>query len=66
MLKAEIGAAVWEPTFSEATKGLGNPDGSYLKNPVHIGDHLDILKAKNHTPASLDRLCAEIITFAGA
>ncbi len=64
LLKTEIGATVWDQTFGEATKGLGNPEGSYLKNPVHIGDHIDILKSKGHTPASLDRLCAKIIRFA--
>lgn len=64
LLKTEMGATVWDQTFGEATKGLGNPEGSYLKNPVHIGDHIDMLKAKGHTPASLDRLCAEIIRFA--
>jgi len=62
--EAEIGAAVWDQTYGEATKGLGNPEGSYLKNPVHIGDHIDVLKTKGHTPASLERLCVEIIKFA--
>jgi predicted ATP-dependent endonuclease of OLD family len=66
LLKTEIGAAVWDQTYGEATKGLGNPEGSYLKNPVHIGDHIDVLKTKGHTPASLERLCAEIIKFAAA
>ena len=66
LLKTEIGAAVWDQTYGEATKGLGNPEGSYLKNPVHIGDHIDVMKTKGHTPASLERLCVEIIKFAAA
>jgi hypothetical protein len=66
VLKAEIGAPVWDQTFGQATGGLGNPEGSYMKNPIHIGDHLDLLKAGNHVPASLDRLCTEIIRFASA
>ncbi|MDP2619668.1 MAG: AAA family ATPase [Hyphomicrobiales bacterium] len=66
VLKAEVGATVWDQTFGQATNGLGNPEGSYIKNPVHIGDHLDLLKEGGHTPASLDRLCVEIIRFAAA
>jgi len=66
VLKSEVDAAVWDTTFGQATKGLGNPEGSYMKNPVHIGDHLDLLKEGGQVPASLDRLCAEIIRFASA
>jgi len=66
ILRVEVGATVWDQTFGQATSGLGNPEGSYMKNPVHIGDHLDLLKEEGHTPASLDRLCTEIIRFAAA
>jgi hypothetical protein len=66
VLKAEVGSGAWDTTFGEATKSLGNAEGSYLKNPVHIGDHLEALQGKGHTLASLDRLCAEIIGFAAA
>jgi hypothetical protein len=66
VLKTEVGATVWDQTFGQATTGLGDPEGSYIKNPVHIGDHLDLLKEQGHTPASLDRLCTEIIRFAAA
>lgn len=66
VLRTEVGVTVWDRTFGQATTGLGNPEGSYIKNPVHIGDHLDLLKEQGHTPASLDRLCAEIIRFAAA
>ena len=66
LLKTEVGATVWDQTFGQATKDLGNPEGSYIKNPVHISDHLDLLKKEGHTPASLDRLCTEIIRFAEA
>lgn len=66
VLKIEVGAPAWDQTFGQATKGLGNPEGSYIKNPVHIGDHLDLLKEANLMPASLDRLCSEIIHFAAA
>ena len=64
VLKAEVGATVWDQTFGQATSGIGNPEGSYMKNPVHIGDHLSLLKVGSHIPASLDRLCTEIIRFA--
>jgi len=66
VLKAEVGATLWEQTFTEATNGLGNPEGSYIKNPIHIGDHLNKLKEKGHTPASVERLCTEILLFAAA
>jgi putative ATP-dependent endonuclease of OLD family len=62
-LKTEVGAAIWDQTFGEATRGLGTPDGSYMKNPVHIGDHLTLLKARGSIPASLDALCQGIIRF---
>ena len=66
VLKAEVGDTLWEQTFTEATNGLGNPEGSYIKNPIHIGDHLNNLKEKDHTPASVERLCTEILRFAAA
>lgn len=66
VLKSEVDAAVWDKSFGQATQGLGNPEGSYMKNPVHIGDHLDLLKEGGQVPASLDRLCTEIIRFASA
>jgi putative ATP-dependent endonuclease of OLD family len=65
VLKSEVDPTVWDQTFGEATKTLGNPEGSYIKNPVHIGDHVRLLKAEGHPPSSLDRLCAEI-RFAAA
>lgn len=65
-LIADIGSAVWDQTFSEATKELGNPEGSYIKNPVHIGNHLETLKEKGYVPTSLDQLCQELIHFAVA
>ena len=65
-LMTDIGSTVWNQTFSEATKELGNPEGSYMKNPVHIGNHLEVLKEKGYVPASLDRLCQELIRFAVA
>ncbi|HLZ52520.1 MAG TPA: AAA family ATPase [Candidatus Acidoferrum sp.] len=66
VLKSEVDPTVWDQTFGEATKTLGNPEGSYIKNPVHIGDHVRLLKEEGHPPSSLDRLCAEIIRFAAA
>jgi energy-coupling factor transporter ATP-binding protein EcfA2 len=66
VLKNEVGVALWDQTYGEATKGLGNPQGSYMKNFIHIADHLDLLKKKGNTLASLDRLCEKIIGFASA
>lgn len=65
-LKADIGQQLWDQTFGEASKGLGSPHGSYAKNPMHIGDHVAALYARNAVPQSLVRLCTEILTFAAA
>lgn len=65
-LKTEVGQADWDQTFGEATKGLGSPQGSFAKNPVHIGDHVQILLARGKTPPSLDKLCKEIMRFSTA
>ncbi|WP_142250149.1 AAA family ATPase [Bradyrhizobium sp. UNPF46] len=62
-LKAEVGASVWETSYSAATKGLGNPEGSFLKNTVHIGEHLAILQNKGSKLPTLDRLCEMILTL---
>jgi putative ATP-dependent endonuclease of OLD family len=64
LLKAEVGAAVWEPAYSAATKGLGNPEGSFAKNTVHIGEHLALLKAKDAMIPTLDRVCSTIMGIA--
>lgn len=63
-LKSEIGGTVWDKTFGEATKGLGSPEGSYMKNPLHIGNHLELLSSKATKIPSLDQLCLSIIKFA--
>jgi putative ATP-dependent endonuclease of the OLD family len=65
-LKAEVGEPGWDQTYTEATKGLGNPEGSFGKNLVHIANHLEILHAKDKVPQSLDKLCAEIMRFAAS
>lgn len=65
-LKAEVDAADWDKAFGQATKSLGSPEGSYIKNPMHIADHVELLQKAGHVPPSLDRLCAEIIKFASA
>jgi putative ATP-dependent endonuclease of OLD family len=61
LLKAEVGPAVWDPSYTAATKGLGNPEGSFAKNTVHIGEHLALLKAKNVIIPTLDRICSTIM-----
>lgn len=63
-LKTEISANVWDRTFGRASRELGNPEGSYAKNPVHIGEHLELLVSEGVTPASLDQACRRIIAFA--
>jgi len=64
ILKQEVGAALWETSYSAATKGLGNPSGSFVKNTIHIGDHLAILRGKGATIPTLDRLCSAILALA--
>ncbi|WP_315810828.1 ATP-dependent nuclease [Bradyrhizobium sp. SZCCHNR3107] len=63
ILKEEVGATVWDTSYSAATKGLGNPSGSFVKNTVHIGDHLAILREKGVKIPTLDRLCASILAL---
>lgn len=62
-IKSEVTPQIWDQTFGQATKELGSPQGSYTKNPVHIGEHLELLAKQGIIPASLDRLCREIIAF---
>ncbi|BCA07772.1 ATP-dependent endonuclease [Bradyrhizobium diazoefficiens] len=64
ILKQEVGAALWDSSYSAATKGLGNPSGSFVKNTIHIGDHLTILRGKGVKIPTLDRLCAAILALA--
>lgn len=64
VLKAEATAAKWDSTYTQATKGLGSPTGSYQKNTTHIGDHLAILRGGNTALPSLDKLCGELLDFA--
>ena len=65
-VRAEIGKSVWDKAYGAATRGLGNPDGSFAKNITHIGDHLTLLHADNVAIPTLDKLCDEIIRFASA
>lgn len=64
ILKQEAGPALWDSSYSAATKGLGNPTGSFVKNTVHIGDHLAILRGKGAKMPTLDSLCAVILALA--
>jgi hypothetical protein len=45
--KAEVTSAKWDTSYGQATKGLGTPEGSYLKNTTHIADHLAILQQRD-------------------
>jgi putative ATP-dependent endonuclease of OLD family len=65
-LKMEVGQNDWDQSFGEATKGLGNPEGSYAKNPLHIGNHLEILQSKGKAPQAIEKLCQELIRFAAS
>lgn len=64
ILKQEVGAALWDTSYSAATEGLGNPSGSFVKNTIHIGDHLAILREKGAKMPTLDRPCAAILALA--
>lgn len=63
-LKVEVGSAVWDPAYTSATKGLGNPEGSFAKNTIHIAEHLALLKAHNANLPTLDRICNAVIELA--
>lgn len=62
-LRAEVDTNVWDTTFGEASKDLGSPDGSFVKNPIHISRHVEILKRENAIPKSLDTLCEHLLDF---
>lgn len=66
ILRAEIGTLDWDKTFGAANKGLGNPEGSYAKNPVHIGDHIELLSKSGLVPQTLIKLCDELSKFAAS
>jgi predicted ATP-dependent endonuclease of OLD family len=59
----EVGAADWDRAFGRATKNLGDPTGSYAKNPIHIGKHIEILWNEGKEPPSLERLGREMLRF---
>ena len=63
VFRSEVEKVEWDKAFGEATKGLGNPEGSFAKNTIHIGDHIALLHKNGNVPASLDRLCKEIMKF---
>jgi len=62
-LKAEVGQTAWDTAFGKASKGLGNPPGSYAKNPILIGDHLALLHAQRVPIPTLDALAQKILDF---
>jgi putative ATP-dependent endonuclease of OLD family len=64
ILRAEVDKAVWDETFGAATKELGSPEGSFAKNPIHVGTHLTLLAAKNTIPPSLEDLTKAVLKFA--
>jgi putative ATP-dependent endonuclease of the OLD family len=61
--RSEVDETQWNKAYSQATKGLGSPTGSYGKNTVHIGNHLALLKKDNIDIPSLTRLCDLILGF---
>jgi putative ATP-dependent endonuclease of the OLD family len=63
-LRSEVDGVIWDKTFGQVTKALGNPAGSFSKNPVHIAMHLESLAKENAVPASLEKLVGHILTFA--
>lgn len=62
-LRSEMDQALWDSTFGHVRKGLGDPEGSYAKNPVFIGMHLELLMQKGEVPTSLHKLCEMIVEF---
>jgi len=63
-LRSEVDGVISDKTFGQLTKALGNPTGSFSKNPIHIAMHLESLAKENAVPASLEKLVGHILTFA--
>lgn len=61
---ADVPREKWDVTYGAATKCLGNPEGSYKKNILHIGHQLVGLYNCGIAPACLEKLCDSIIAFA--
>lgn len=64
ILRAEVDKTIWDETFGAATKELGSPEGSFAKNPIHVGTHLSLLAAKHTVPSSLEDLTKAVLKFA--
>jgi hypothetical protein len=62
-LRAEVDKGIWDSTFGKVSKGLGNPDGSFAKNPFQIANHVELLMQEKAIPKSLDDLCGHLLKF---
>lgn len=62
-LRAEVDKGIWDSTFGKVSKGLGNPDGGFAKNPIHIAHHVELLMQEKAIPKSLDALCGHLLKF---
>lgn len=65
-LKGSVDQAIWDKCYGEATKGLGNPEGSFAKNTLHIGHHLSAIKSAGAELTALDEVCDAIIALGSA
>jgi energy-coupling factor transporter ATP-binding protein EcfA2 len=65
-LKSDVDTTLWNRCYSDATKGLGDPEGSYAKNTLHIAHHLTSMKAAGAQIKTLDMLCDAIIAWGAA
>ncbi len=62
-LKSKTDTGLWDKCYTGATKGLGNPEGSYAKNILHIGHHLSAMRDSGATLKDLDDVCDSIISL---
>lgn len=65
-LKSKADNGLWDKCYTDATKGLGNPEGSYAKNILHIGHHLSAMRDGGAEFADLDDVCGAIIALGNA
>ncbi len=59
--KSEVDNGAWDKAYGLASKYLGNPSGSFAKNPVHIGALLANLYDMDIEIPSLQKLCEKLL-----
>lgn len=62
-LRSDIEPKVWDKCYQTTRKKLGEPSGSFMKNPVFIGEFVAELKKAGISVACLDEAGDRILSF---